>query len=583
MGNIITSPSITSRLPPTKTRETGRQFLHSDYQLDSTEINSITALLDEVNRSLRGEPDENGLWFVGAYEQATDPIPYGTTPAGLGTSRAHLFRKATGFGYRRSGQDEFRRLHDDRGLGIVELDSYAGATLAPAGKFWLRANAGTPQYSYDGGAWAAFGGGLAAGDNITWTGTHVFEGSTTIDTDPTITGDLSLEGELFLATGVGLWGGANQLVSGNKLQAIMLAIAGMARGDFLKVNAAGTAFERLAVGAAGTVLAGGTDPAYTADPTVTSLTLTSTMKLLSWTSDRKLLAMGEASGSPSYRGVKGQEGSGTNIGGGAFRVVGGQGTGTATGGAVEFWHAVKTSNSGTALSTLVKTFEMTAPTDVGDGTGTPHSDFVPAVSAKNNIGTSALRMLDGYFDQYIFANRFGSADDTNSYLEFDEADGASVYLGGTQRAKLAATYLRLAFGATLADAFPHEVVTNAVDGRGLYRSTSASGYGGVVVQADGYATPKQMQMAVYGSSLGEKALLHANALLLDITSQSSGGKIAFYTGGGPTKRAEIDTDETAGYTALLLSVAGAAPVRVKVGANGSGSIAAHRMLQVPDA
>lgn len=274
MGNFITSASVTSRLPSTKVNEPGRVNDHPEYQINANEANLLRAALSEVHDWASGVPDENNLWWLGAFEQATDPIPYGTTPAGLGTGIAHIFRKAAGLGYRRSGQDEFRRLHDDRGLGIVELDSYAGATVAPAGKFWLRSNAGTPQYSYNGGGWAAFGGGLSAGDNIDWTGVHDFAAQVDFQTQTNFHDDVSLDGALNMTTGSGVVVGANTLVSGDKLQLAQAVIASMVRGDLLRVNAAGTALERFPIGAAGTVIAGSaTDPAYTATPTLTTLGL----------------------------------------------------------------------------------------------------------------------------------------------------------------------------------------------------------------------------------------------------------------------------------------------------------------------
>lgn len=49
---------------------------------------------------------------------------------------------------------------------ILRLNNNATATLAPANVYWLRHNTGVLQYSYNGGAWTAVGGGLAIGGSI---------------------------------------------------------------------------------------------------------------------------------------------------------------------------------------------------------------------------------------------------------------------------------------------------------------------------------------------------------------------------------------------------------------------------------
>ncbi len=62
---------------------------------------------------------------------------------------------------------------------------------------------------------------------------------------------------------------------------------------------------------------------------------------------------------------------------------------------------------------------------------------------------------------------------------------------------------------------------------------------------------------------------------------SAADTLDFATGGGANARLQIDTEAGAGNTALLVGVAGAAPIRVSVGANDSGG-AGFRVLRVPN-
>lgn len=396
-------------------------------------------------------------WY-GFGNQAGDPAP--------ASIASYIYATATDIKFKQGAT--LKNVFDDRGLGILEFISYTGGTLAPASKMWFRNNAGTPEYSYNGGAWTAFSGAIYSASlgvslvgndfrlnqaySPTWTASHLFnaaavgitenvdvaiktttaaalgaqqwspgfslsgngwatgtsasmpveylhqletyQGATvpsgglaiksrhnggawtkfyelfdsvnadqsmirvtgrakpvlqarqnatttgnadvesfndltgfirirsfgsaannasnlggsaaaaansnnlsasgrldifTTGADDVIigtggaprttwtgaTGDITHSSNFTLSTTKTLSAGANTLVSGDKLQATQIAIAAQARGGMLKFNAGATALEQLLVGAAGTVLVGGTDPAYTATPTLTSLGLAS--------------------------------------------------------------------------------------------------------------------------------------------------------------------------------------------------------------------------------------------------------------------------------------------------------------------
>ena len=267
MGNIVTDGSTAGWLPDAKIADPDRTLDHPEWQISHDDFNDLTSAADVIASHLCGEPDGSGAWFLGGYAQTADPLT--ATLAGLGTGRWHMWPDSTddAWKFRESGETAERMLFDDQGIGVLKLDSYAGVTLAPAGKLWLRSNAGTLQTSYDGGAWGAVGGGggIADSDNVVWTGTHSFEGASfNVNPLATFTAGISM------TTATTLVAGANTLVSGDKLQGAHLSFASQAAGDSIYFN--GTDWVRLAGGAAGTLLAGGTTPAYTATPTVTSIT-----------------------------------------------------------------------------------------------------------------------------------------------------------------------------------------------------------------------------------------------------------------------------------------------------------------------
>lgn len=298
---------------------------------------------------------------------------------------------------------------------------------------------------------------------------------------------------------------------------------GYAVGDMLYASGA-SALSKLAAVATGQVLISQgvtTAPVWSADATLDSLTLTSTMRLASNASDRKYLEMGAAAASASYRGIMGQHGSGTDKAGGDLRMVAGLSTGSAASGDFEIWHGLRTSGSDAVLNTAVMTWEFTAPTDVGDGTGVAHSDLLPGVTAKNNLGSTSKRLVSGYFDSYVFANRIGSADDTNSYWEFDESDGASITLGGTSRHKVSATFARYAFGAAYADSSAFEVTTNTADARGRFQTTSSTGVGGIISTNDNSWSGT---MLIDGSSTTRTGVA-GNTYFVGLTSQAHFGAL----------------------------------------------------------
>ncbi len=227
---------------------------------------------------------------------------------------------------------------------------------------------------------------------------------------------------------------------------------GYAIGDMLYASGA-SALSKLAAVAVGQVLISSgvtTAPAYSASPLVTDITVGgsgSSSRIGAWATDTKIVQIGGTSATASYRGITGVSGAGTDKAGGDLRLQAGASTGAAAGGDVEIWHPVRTTGSDAVENTVLMTWEFTAPTDVGDGTGVAHSDLLPAVTAKNYLGSTSKRLISGYFDTQCFANILGSADDTNSYLTWDESDGAEMTLGGTTRFKYSASRFSAKFAS----------------------------------------------------------------------------------------------------------------------------------------
>lgn len=264
------------------------------------------------------------------------------------------------------------------------------------------------------------------------------------------------------------------------------------------------------------------------------------------------------------------DGNGQNIGASATRIRDLYAGGTIYVQTVRSWVGSETNDQLTLRGNL---------TDVSTG-----ADIVVDTVATRTAGYligfyNALTLKSGIGFDGSFRAPAGTAAAPGLSIKGDEdtglySVGANILgwaTGGTLRGKLHADYLRYKFGGgTAADAFMVEFITDAVDGSVLVRSENSSGYGRVVVQGNGYASAKQLSMNVYSSGLGEKALLHSNALALEITSQTSSGKISFYTGAGPTKVFEFDTNTAAGETSFLVSINGGAPVRVYKGANDTG-------------
>lgn len=544
MGNIVTDGSTAGWLPDAKIADPDRTLDHPEWQISHDDFNDLTSAADVIASHLCGEPDGSGAWFLGGYAQTADPLT--ATLAGLGTGRWHMWPDSTddAWKFRESGETAERMLFDDQGIGVLKLDSYAGVTLAPAGKLWLRSNAGTLQTSYDGGAWTglAGGGGIADSDNVTWTGTHSFEGAS-FNVNPLAT----FAAGISMATTTTLAAGANTLISGDKLQVGQLSGAvtaalggtgqagGYAVGDMLYASGA-SALSKLAAVAVGQVMISGgvtTAPSWSASPLVTDITVGgsgSSARIGAWATDTKIVQIGGTSATASYRGLTGVSGAGTDKVGGDLRLVGGISTGAAAGGDVEIWHPLRTTPSDAVENTAVMTWEFTAPTDVGDGTGVAHSDLLPGVGANgattgNNIGSTSKRVRSIWLDEYIYANRFGSADDTNSYWEFDESDGASITLGGTSRNKVGAAFSRFALnGGVYKDSSAFEVIVGGAgaDGRGRFENNiSSTGVSGIISTNDNSWSGT---MLVDGSGTTRTGVA-GNTYFVGLTSQAHFGAL----------------------------------------------------------
>lgn len=430
-------------------------------------------------------------------------------------------------------------------LSKLTLASQAAGDImyASDANTWVRLGVGTNGHvlTLSGGlpVWAAGGGGggIAAGDNVVWTGTHSFEGAS-FNVNPLAT----FAAGISMATTTTLAAGANTLISGDKLQVGQLSGAvtaalggtgqagGYAVGDMLYASGA-SALSKLAAVAVGQVLISAgttTAPAWSASPLVTDITVGgsgSSARIGAWATDTKIVQIGGTSATASYRGLTGVSGAGTDKVGGDLRLIGGISTGAAAGGDVEIWHPLRTTPSDAVENTAAMTWEFTAPTDVGDGTGVAHSDLLPAATAKNYLGSTSKRLISGYFDTQAFANRFGSADDTNSYWEFDESDGASITLGGTSRNKVGAAFSRFALnGGVYKDSSAFEVIVGGAgaDGRGRFENNiSSTGVSGIISTNDNSWSGT---MLVDGSGTTRTGVA-GNTYFVGLTSQAHFGAL----------------------------------------------------------
>lgn len=170
---------------------------------DSAKLNKNSITLGEENlhvdrvewnelvNGLRGKP-VSGKHFLGLGNNTADPIPYGSTPAGLGAGRAHLWWDDTddALTFRESGVNLERRVLDDQGAGVYQLPTLAVApAVAPVGKarFYYDSALGKWQQSVNTGAWAdmiAGGGGGGTVTSVTAANSTITIGGTA--TDPTV-------------------------------------------------------------------------------------------------------------------------------------------------------------------------------------------------------------------------------------------------------------------------------------------------------------------------------------------------------------------------------------------------------------
>lgn len=498
-------------------------------------------------------------------------------------------------------------------LSKLTLASQAAGDImyASDANTWVRLGVGTNGHvlTLSGGlpVWAAGGGGggIAAGDNVVWTGTHSFEGAS-FNVNPLAT----FAAGISMATTTTLAAGANTLISGDKLQVGQLSGAvtaalggtgqagGYAVGDMLYASGA-SAISKLAAVAVGQVMISGgvtTAPSWSASPLVTDITVGgsgSSARIGAWATDTKIVQIGGTSATASYRGLTGVSGAGTDKVGGDLRLVGGISTGAAAGGDVEIWHPLRTTPSDAVENTAAMTWEFTAPTNVGDGTGVAHSDLLPGVGANgattgNNIGSTSKRVRSIWLDEYIYANRFGSADDTNSYWEFDESDGAALTLGGTSRNKVGAAFSRFALnGGVYKDSSAFEVIVGGAgaDGRGRFENNiSSTGVSGIISTNDNSWSGT---MLVDGSGTTRTGVA-GNTYFVGLTSQAHFGALTNTDSHWITGTADSTADRVASavynsgnrylrigyfteYTEMSAPAAGAAnTARVFAVDNGSG-------------
>lgn len=149
------------------------------------------------------------------------------------------------------------------------------------------------------------------------------------------------------------------------------------------------------------------------------------------------------------KGSGGRGGTDTNVAGAALLLAGGQATGNAAGGAVQIWQHVNAAAGGTTATPLVLSWEFESPgPGGGDGTAMDGS-LLPGANGYARLGSDTKRLLSGWFDYQVYANLFGSADDTNSYMQFDESDGVDWFLNGSSRMRLYTTGLTVPGTITL--------------------------------------------------------------------------------------------------------------------------------------
>lgn len=369
----------------------------------------LTTMLDSVGDTATSSSGTDRPWSLA-------PVVNQSGTAGYTAWQVNVTETATGsgskllFDWQVGGTSKLRAWN----TGSLDFGAGSSAAVSASGRGAIRFDEGTNvfQQSVNGGAWGALGGGVTDADDVVWTGEHDFAG-------PAF--NVSAAVALFeqgaeISTTKTLVVGANTLISGDKLQVGQLSGAvtaalggtgqagGYAVGDMLYASGA-SAISKLAAGAVGTMMIGqgaATAPAWSADGVLTSLTLTSTMKLLSWTSDRKILAMGEADSTPSYRGITGQQASGANITGGPLRLLGGYSTGTGVAGAVEIWHS-HVGTTGSDANTVLKSWSFTAPTDP-TGDSQQNSNLLPTSNGYSSLGGTSNRLLDGWFSGTVTAD-----------------------------------------------------------------------------------------------------------------------------------------------------------------------------------
>lgn len=313
-----------------------------------------------------------------------------------------------------------------------------------------------------------------------------------------------------------------------------------------------------------------------------------------------VIQLGYTSGTPVAQTLRGTAGTGTNVGGGSLRLAAGPGSGDGASGAVEVWQHASLQGSGTTARALLKTWEFAVP-GLYDGSNI-QGDLLPAGNGTQSLGSTTNRLEDGWFAGALSVGSFSStllgpsgsaalpafsfSGDANTGLWSEAADQLGVSIGGTARHKFEATRISSKFGSAayqttftgLSMASSTECVANMV-------STTAGNYAGARMTND---VNVHLDLITWGSTFGGTFLgVTQNSLAM---VKGNGGALAVGTSGANNLtlgtnnigRLQIGTDaEAADLTTIYVSV-NSAWFRVKVGAAGSGSIAAHRMLQIPN-
>jgi hypothetical protein len=138
---------------------------------------------------------------------------------------------------------------------------------------------------------------------------------------------------------------------------------------------------------------------------------------------------GQSSATPQVGIIEGTDGSGTNIAGAEFRIQGGQGTGTGTGGALTFYTS-PAGTTGSSLNSAVERMRITTAGNVGIGTSSPASKISMggAVSQAAPLTYTPSEARQGFFNTYYSNSEslFPQYLDIVSYGQPDGTNGGGI-------------------------------------------------------------------------------------------------------------------------------------------------------------